>query len=255
MAQSLIDEQVLRFGVLFWDKLVWADSNLISFGTLGEAEFLVQEGILLRPTVRTAFNGSGGDIFVSQQIVAYRELETLNPGRWAIHQGENALVVRGNDNLGRGLLVSLFNAIPVISSDAALEDILSFKLRRTAELNELRSVLDDFYIKVASAEDTVFAFERSKAEIDRCCTDLIRIYRETRIPFRLTNLQLGFELNLLPAVGALIAAGQNMPALTAILGAAATISVGTSSTLAGAPQKLQPYRYAAQFQRDVWSGS
>lgn len=156
MEQSWIDEQVLRFAVLFWDKLVWADSNFMSFGTRGGALFLADEGILLRPTVNTAFSGGGGDIFVAQQIAAYKELEAMNPGRWAIHQGENALVVAGEQNLGRGMLVSLFNTIPVSTSDVALEDVLAFKLRRGAELDQLRSVLDEFYIRVSSAEDTIF---------------------------------------------------------------------------------------------------
>ena len=73
------------------------------------------------------------------------------------------------------------------------------------------------------------------------------------MPFRLTNLAISFQLNLLPAASALIALNQNMPLLAAALGAASTISIGTSSALNSLPEKLQPYRYAAQFQRDVWS--
>ncbi len=58
-ASSSIDPLELRRAVLFWDRLVWPDSKIISFGSNDDEKLLEAEGILTRPRP-LSFNEQAG---------------------------------------------------------------------------------------------------------------------------------------------------------------------------------------------------
>ena len=191
-----LNAQNLRFWLLFWDRLVWPTSNIIHIEESPDELFLLQEGVLERPTY--TFYGDGAQGVLQSQLTAFQQQEKKHPGLWALAQGENALKAAIPNQVGRGLLIELHHALPLPSPDVPLAEILEFKEKRLPELYQLRAALDDIYLKVNSSGDSALALNKAIYDIDKACSDLLKVNKEWKYPKLLANASLGLSIPLAP---------------------------------------------------------
>lgn len=256
LISSALDPQELRFSLLFWDKLVWPVNRAFYIEGGIEEEFLQSAGVLTRPEY--SVSGPVDQGLLSTYFAAFHDHERKEPGRWALAQGSNSLLIRGAPVVpGRGSLVDLHRAIPVPERDVPLDDILLFKEKRRDELIVLRTELDRFYEVVENSTDKPHAIASAVDVIDLACADVLKVSKEAGFPFSLSSLKLSFNADL-KAIGSAAAGyllGAQLPTVEGVLGtvsAASTIGIGTDLFYTAATLKKNPYRYVASFHERVF---
>jgi len=248
-----IDILELRFALLYWDKLVWPQSRVIHFASNDDEQFLEEVGILSRPEY--TFNGSVSQSIASSQIAAFRDLDRVEPGVWALSQGENSLLLENNIfEQGTGAVVDLHRAIPIPSGAVPLNEILEFKERRRDELLALRHHMDKLLSEVQSANNSEVAMQQKIAEIDSACADLLKISREWQFPVQISDLKASFTISA-PKVGAWAMGGWllghpfGLPAAAAAAAAGAACSaleIKGDFGLRSVRRPASPFRYACK---------
>ena len=199
IVSSSLDRQELRMSSLLWDQLVWPTSRAISINGGLDADYLQECGVLFRPEY--TFTGDMARGMAMTQITAFRELESREPGRWALAKGERSLILEpGMVDHDRGVLVELHRAVPVPDQDVPLEDVLEFKCRRADELAALRAELDHCYLLIDSADDKALAELSQFKKIDVACADMVKLSRET-FPFRMASIGMQFASGALNGCG------------------------------------------------------
>lgn len=248
---SNLDPQELRFGLLFWDELVWPSSKAIHFASGPDEQFLESAKILTRPDY--TYNGDAAQGILRGQIQAFRDRDVVEPGAWALSQDENSLLFKGGlvqDE--QGVLLELHRAIPVPATDVPLAEILEFKQRRADELLLLRQHLDSFVSEIQGAEEKTAALEKLVADIDAACSDLLKVGKEWQFPVYLSNLKASFSLSptkFLPAVmgGWKLGEPYGLTAATAAAtasGLVSTLEIKGDYGFQSARRPVSPYRYA-----------
>ena len=251
-----LDPQELRLALLFWDRLAWPTSNAIFIGGAADEKFLEECGVLSRP--HYVMHGDGADIMVRTYLQAFADLDAKEPGCWALAQGRNTILLRENAlEDARGVLVSLYSAIPVPNFDVPLQEVLEFRERRRDELLALRAHIDSLYQQVTTAVDSRHQLRVCFDEIDRACADVLRVQKERGFAMRLADLKASFNLNPL-TLGELALKGSEvgtqygMPTLGGLIGAGlAAISLNADFGFRGRNLKGNPYRYVYDFHKEL----
>lgn len=235
---SSIDPAELRRAALFWDRLVWPDSKIISFGSNSDEKLLETEGMLTRPRP-DRYNDLAGvgnssalfriedsreisiaseqaKLFASQHVEAFRDLERNEPGQWVMSEGDRSFIMK-NDNFveGRGQLITLARAIPLPDPHYPMHELLEFKHRRRDEVIGLTHELDRFFSQIANSRDADFELNRLLGVVDKQCADMIKAARESKRKFYVGDI--GFSLSV-----DRIESAVNRTALWAALGSTAT---------------------------------
>ncbi|WOJ90703.1 DUF6236 family protein [Methylocapsa polymorpha] len=259
-----LDPQEIRFALLFWDQLVWPSSRLIHIMSGPDEIFLEQAGVLTRP-----FYNVYGDVaqgIATTQISAFKDLDKKEPGKWALAQGENSLLVRDRVlDEGRGALVELHRAIPVPDKDVPLNEILEFKAKRNDELQLLRTEIDALFATLDTADDKAGELSNHIVRIDAACANVLKIGKEWRCPVRLSNVKASVEVRpFVTAFGGIaayeLATHHALPASAAILAGLAGAASGTAPALKlsadfgwrGLRPRPEPYRYVYHFYSEVF---
>lgn len=247
---SEIDDGELRRALLFWDKIVWPSNNAIMLGGGPDVDFLLAEGVLKRP--HFLVNGHAERAVVLSFSNTFRALERRHPGRWIMSNGEKSLQFEGKELVqDRGALCQLTNAIPVPSRNVPLEDILNFRAKRRDEVLALRAVLDGFYQSWVNSEDKEHALQAAVRQLDTECSAMIRIARETRLPFCLSSWRLNFSISQ-PAIVALTSQLFELSAVNAVLAfSASTLSIGRDVGIR-TKNENSPFNYIASIERDLF---
>src|SRR4051812_47903508 len=108
-----IDPDELRLGLLYWDKIAVPTNNIIGIknNILDELE---REGALIMPQVEMYEPvPAKANVFIQAHITAFDNLERMQPGKWALSQGDRRDLVKGSivaENTG--MLVELVKALP-----------------------------------------------------------------------------------------------------------------------------------------------
>jgi hypothetical protein len=255
---SNLDPQELRFALLFWDRLVWPSSRAIHFASGPDETFLESAGILTRPEY--TFYGDAAQGIAKGQIQAYQDLEHTEPGVWALAQGENSFLF--NEGLveeGKGALVELHRAIPIPRHDVPLAEILEFRERRREELFLLRHQLESFVSDIEGSADKTFALQKSIAELDQACSNLLAVGKEWQFPVYISNIKASFSLTPEKFLLA-VAGGWKMgepygltaaSAVAAVSGAVSTLDIKGDYGLRSTRRPRSPYRYAYQMYEEL----
>ncbi|MFG1300518.1 DUF6236 family protein [Xanthobacter sp. V3C-3] len=244
-----LDPQDLRFSLLFWDKLDWPESSLLSFGLSQDAQYLIDIGVLQRskmPTPTGAFLMEPA--FVDGHRRVYRALDRSEPGVWSLGKGVNSIDFDYGDlERDRGISVRLHNVIPVPVKDVPLNEVIEFKEKYRDELLSIRSYLDTIYANIRSSDFSNQMIEREIHLLDLSISKYIKASRASGLAF----LSSSFDANLnLPAfVSSSIAAySLGLSASGALLtGAAAAFSIGPTSSLKRRTESASPFRYISSF--------
>lgn len=258
-----VDPVELRRAVLFWDRINKPTNNIISFGESKDEEFLKECGLLdeLRVQVGQA-SGPAGLLYAHLHLSAFKHLEEMEPGLWSLSEGENSFNFSGYEGFeqGRGALVELHRAIPLPTADVPLSDLLEFKEKRRDEILSLTLELDGLFSRVVNAEDSDFELRRAITEIDKKCSDVIAVGKESKVRFSLSDFTYAVSLevnstNLLAsgALGAFMGSTFGLPIVGGAIGvAASTIKFNVSfggklkRSSKSAELALSPYRVVSK---------
>lgn len=253
---SALDPLELRRSVLFWDKLSWPQNNGVSFGSSIEADYLESIGILGRPMYR--INGDVATGIAESFLHSYFQKEALEPGQWSLSTGDSALVLKSeNFSEGRGASVDLFRSIPIPEHDVPLEEVLRFKESRLCEVKSLVIAIDEFYSNWASSEDRDHQLNLAKRKIEQACIDMVKVAKEDRNKFRLSNWTIGFGVNPLGILGGAEVGGRfgqnfGFEELGKLLGgAASTISLSNGVGFKKETSSSSPFKFAASLELDI----
>jgi hypothetical protein len=253
-----LDPVELRFALLFWDRLVWPSSNVVSIGSNPDEQFLEGAGILRRHTF--AVDGEMAQEFARGQIQTYLDLDNAEPGVWALAQGENSFLLKeGLAEAGTGALVELHRAIPIPSQAVPFAEILEFKQRRNAELTALRYHLESFVREIEQSQDKFFSLQQRVAEIDKACANLLILGKEWQFPVLLSDFKASISFNAIrffAGMGLGWNAGGPLGHLTATAaavagGAASVIDIKADFSLRSVKRPLSPYRYASHAHEEL----
>ncbi|MBB4067418.1 DUF6236 family protein [Gellertiella hungarica] len=249
------DLQLLRLHLLYWDKLELPRQRLIEFSTDPEIDFLIEAGVVQRTMVDIPLNGDAAQLYLTCHLEALRRLESAEPGRWSLATGSKAFSFPQEEtDAGRGLLVELYQAIPVPDVDVPLADILEFKRKRSDDLQSLRFHLENLYQRILAAPDTPLAKASELEGLVAAIRDNIRVIKEARMPFRLSDVSA--DLNLAaPLSGAAAAWALDQPIIPGIVtGAVGALAINRGLAWKARKSSGNPYRYVASIHRDLFAG-
>lgn len=250
-ATSSIDPAELRRAVLFWDRLVWPDSRIVSFGSNYDEITLENEGLLSRPrpqaynddaqvgsmsalvrienSTNTTIGKHTSKYFVDQHVNEFLALDKNEPGQWVMAEGENSLHLTNQNFVpNRGQIVTLARAVPLPDATFPIDELLEFKERRRDEIVSLTFELDKFYSQIANSEDRDFEMNRILRVIDKNCADMIKVARESKRRFHLGDWNTSLSVNNFESAGNRVVAWDaigssfGLPVVGGILGAAAS---------------------------------
>lgn len=255
IASSQIDPVELRRSLLFWDAIVWPDTNGISIGDGPDEEFLIREGRLFRPIFRV--NGDGARALSMAFADTFSILEDKQPGHWMMSNAIKGLTTaREGLTNDRGMVVDLVNAIPIPMHDMPLEDVLRFKEKRMSEVLALRSALDNFYQNWVNSEDQHHQFQMSLNSVETASSEMIKVAKESGNPFTMSSWKLNYSLGVPDLLsGALKAyaasAYFDFSGVSALLiGATSGLSITKDIGLKSA-KTSSPFGYVASIHKDL----
>jgi hypothetical protein len=249
-----LDEQELRFSLLFWDKLGFPQNNIVMFRD-NNADFLESVGVLKKTMVRIPIPTGQLNIaekFLEAHLAAYRLLDEEEPGVWSFGAGKNSVSFPERElEQGRGVLVRLYEAIPVPEKDVPLQDILEFRAKYRDELLALRYHLDTIYQRILNAGDGQLALHSEIGSLEKVIVDYLKVAKGARFPF--INASMDASLNIPGAVAlglATYSAGLGM--VTSLIAGAAAITVSPSVSLKNHQASPTPFRYISSFHKRVF---
>lgn len=248
----------LREYLLYWDKIDFPTSNIITFGGSPEIYYLQEVGVLKRSRVNLNESGEMVDLFLKSQMQAYLTNNDKDKGSWSIVQPNFKLALPTESSIQtRALEIELYNSLPIPKNDVPLEEILEFKQRRNDELKEFRYLMDSLYEEILKAQDTERAIEKNIDLIQRKVIDIHRVMEESRIKRIFGSVKVNLSLSDAIKQGLIWGTGGaifSFPVeLGALLGTTASfIKVDTEVALQPKilPPELKDYAYLYYTQKE-----
>lgn len=264
LKSNKLDPHELRFSLLFWDKLVWPRNRVFDLGGGSDADYLEGAGIISRP-LPNPLSGNASDSVLDAQVSAFYELDKIQPGQWAIAQGDDSLSIHPHVKQyadSQSALIELHRAIPIPDYDVPIAEILEFKLRRRDELLLLRQRFEQLTKEIGASAEPMVVLREKLAEIDQACANLLELGREWRWPVKLGSMNATVEikpadmgLNGFEAFQKAESLGLGLEAAGIVAGATALLSAITYKpsgfSLQGVRCPKHPYRYASSISRDL----
>jgi hypothetical protein len=249
-----LDTELIRFFLLFWDKLDWPENSFISIGGPDDhVQFLIDTGVIMRSRASGSIKGNGAEILKFCHVGAFNELDKKYPGQWSLAKGEGSISFDdSNLEQGRGVLVELHHAIPVPSADVPFQEILEFKLKRQDELLQLRAHLEDLYQAIISAPDMMLAKSTQLQRLDRAIAEHVKAISETGFNLRISGLcaNLNVERSLVGLLASIASAANDLSLANAALnGIAATLSLSVGAELRNHRISSTPFEYVGSMHR------
>lgn len=253
-----LDPQELRSNLLFWDRLAYPDNNFIGIGAGSDEEFLLSEGILFRPRAIISGGGDAATAFAKAHVAAFRYLDEREPGHWSLARGERSISFDDDEvTEGRGLMLRLYDAIPVPNEDVPLQEVLEFRAKREAELVALRHYIDEIYLEVERGPDKSLAELSALSKLDTAIADHIKSTKEAPFQIRLSGLDIKFDWKSVAiGIGAHQAAASTLPLSSSLLvgaGASALAMVSATAGLKKREKSKSPFEYISRYRAELFS--
>ncbi|WPN48668.1 DUF6236 family protein [Pseudomonas sp. P8_241] len=263
--QSWLHHEELRYGLLYWDKLVWPSSKVIYFANGVDEDYLASAGVLERPNYTVMGDGAQG--ILTGVLMAHQDLCKKQPRAWALLEGENSISYqRDVISQPQALSIELLRCIPIPQGDVPLPEILEFKEKRKDELLFLRVELERLESKAKLSNDPAEFIELSKGDIDKACRDLLKVSSEWQFPIVLADksFEFSFDVERMVAAstlagGAALKAGVDLilPGASKVIAATAGVvsqfKVSAKPKLVGLKRDLGPYAYAYRMHKELGS--
>lgn len=260
---SCLHPEELRYGLLYWDKLVWPTSRAIHIAGGHEEEYLASIGVLERPAYTVMGDVAQG--LLNSVLIAHQDLSAKQPRAWALLEGENSISYqRDVVSKPQALSIELLRAIPIPQDDVPLPEILEFKEKRRDELMLLRAELERLESKAKLSNDYAEFIEISKGDIDKACSDVLKVSSEWQFPVVLADKSFEFSFDaekmvtayglasgatFMTGVDTVLPGASHVIALTA--GVASQFLVSAKPKLIGLKRDLGPYAYAYRMHKEL----
>jgi hypothetical protein len=217
---SKLTPEMVRYYMLYWDKMIVPDNNLISFG-IPDQEDLIATGKVLRPKL-----SFGNGRYSSQDIADAMLLEQAELAKmfnkdpnvdWLIHQSDcNQFYLppelsEQNDHIRFGLT----NVLPVPDRSVNINEILEFKDYRSDELGDLHSCINEMYKEVLSAPDQTLEGKQAIARFQNSINNLDQVSKERFRIFNKFDIDVQYKLSgkdLIQTTGLANLGGAALPA-------------------------------------------
>lgn len=191
----------LNYYLLYWDKIVMPTNNIFHFAVNNEEE-LIKTKILERP--RIAFSswstnsqdGSYDPFVIAQSIVANNLISTDKNFDWTIHQIGDGIAI-GNEQKKEynSIKVELLQCLPVPNEGVNFQEILNFKEKRSDELIQLHSNIDDLYLEILSSPDQDLKTRKIISELKNSIDNIDSVSKEKFKSISKYNLTTELNLN------------------------------------------------------------
>lgn len=223
-----IGDRNLKIASLYWDKIILTNNNIIHLGYDGEEGVieLKKEGILEEVKVNIELGNGDINDFLYQGMTAFLLKSIQRTDVNITANNANKVYISQNDIITpkQGELITFVNALPEPTPDTKLNDILEFRLKRKDELRNLMIKLNELEIRVLKSENKNLEIKAVINEIDKSCADVIRLYKERKMKFNLSNMKFNFSMKEVikyagTAYGGSLTIG--LPQTTAIIAATA----------------------------------
>ncbi|MCM2317806.1 MAG: DUF6236 family protein [Pseudomonas sp.] len=261
--ESWLHPDELRYGLLYWDKLVWPSSRAIHIGGGGDEEFLVSAGVLDRPDYTVWGDGAQG--ILHGVLNAFKDLQDSQPRAWALLEGENSISYQRDESEKRHALgVELSRCIPIPKGDVPFLEILEFKEKRRDELLLLRAEIERLESLAKLSNDPVEFVELAKHDIDKACRDILRVSSEWRFPIALADksVEFSFEFDRFITAYGVVNGLAMAPAFESVLpgatqvvaglaGVASQFKVSAKPKIVGFKKDLGAYAYAYRMHKEL----
>ena len=247
---------VIRSSMLYFDRIDWPSNNvlpqpavpgsqvLIDAGLLKRSQFLAEvadDDVELNPGLLASYARNGSictgriGMAAAQIEAAHQSLlanyEKREPGVWSF-----APVGVGMDFADaaayRGAEIELYNCLPSPAADVPFEEVLEFKRRRNAELLELRSDMDEMYLRIANSEDPTREASIAAKQIDKALADVHRTMHESGFRFACQTMRIDVSRPSLAAALATGMAAAGAAGVTGILTLTSGLLVGATAAAA-----------------------
>lgn len=263
-----VDASKVRAHLLFFDKLALPMAYPPLAAPRPVIHELVSAGVLEIRALEMA-----GTLAVDGQPVdkafAYgRQGGTLTALRgdhetaWAIERGDRPPGIKVDAfTQDQGLLLSLYDCLPVPDVSVPISDVLEFRERRRAEQQALRETLETLYLETLRDEPTrPLAEARAVEKVQRAVADVLRVVQERGFHYRIAR-SLSFKpegaINPIGAAAAgavAFAGGGGAAALATVAaqllgGLAPTLKLNWSTVLKGGD--ASPYEYAVSVRKEL----
>lgn len=242
---SGVDPHELRSALLFWDEIAISTNPFVYVDPGPDVNYLVDCGLIKQ--VRSNVTEMGPGSYERIHLPAFTQLDAQEPGKWSMAMGANSFQFLGMPaGAAENMLAHLVAAIPIPNSDMAIEDILEFKQRRISELKRLQAEIDKIGEIIKTAESPATELNKQAKFIDDSCVALLRTAKETKLPFKISNVKCSFEISLtksLPTYGfADLVLG--LPTITSLLGGvAACMKITGDINRQKIKNRSSPYQY------------
>lgn len=251
----------LRFAALYWDRLIYPQSTALELGIDGEAELLLEEGILSKRTYKSR-KADPAEALLDAYLNTLEEQERLEPGCWSLSNAAQSLTA-GNyppslcPNPQGGISVRLLGAIPIPSESTPLDQVLDFKQKYKDDLLQLRNHIDDISRTISLTPDNFSAIQRAQANIDKSCSCIIKAFKGKNESFLPIDLSVNMNISTI-ALNAINAYQLTLP-LGYLHATAAAIASGFFSMIEIKPNKLglaalnrnSPFLYVANAHKEL----
>lgn len=208
---SAITPEMIRYYLLYWDKLIVPDNNLISFGLPDEKD-LLGSGKLLRP--RSEMYGRFHSEEIGQAIISeqckWADFFKKDPTTdWVVHQhdAKQIYLTEESSDYKNTLRFKLSNALPVPSKDVNINEVLEFKEFRSSELAALHECLDELYIEVLKSPDADLSSKQAVERLTESINNLDRVSKERFRFFNKFDIEPQYSLNFKDVINYATGAG------------------------------------------------
>lgn len=224
----------LRSSVLYWDKIVLPFVPGIIINNLNSPGMpeIASAGILERVYTDYPKSGEMAESLYNAHMDLMLKLFSDKSHNYSAYDIEGLFIGRDDVKNNGGELIHFINAIPQPSEDVSISELLEFKEKRRYELRMLMNHLNSLELRIKTAENRETEFKKCINEIDRSCSDIIRLYKERKIKFNLTNATFNFSMK------EMIEYGGSAYAATKLLGLPETASI-IAGTIAGISSALE----------------
>ncbi|HAV1351160.1 DUF6236 family protein [Vibrio parahaemolyticus] len=222
---SAMSSEMIRYYLLYWDKLIVPDNNLVSYGLPDEHD-LLGTGKVLRP--RSVLHGSFQGAEIGQAIISeqckWADFFKKDPTTdWVVHQhgAKQIYLNEESSDYKNTLRFRLSNALPVPSKDVNINEVLEFKEYRRPELLALHECLDELYLEVLRSPDTDLSGKQAVAKLTESINNLDRVSKERFRFFNKFDIEPQYSLsfkdviNYSAGAGLIGAGATSIPTLTA----------------------------------------
>lgn len=252
---SVLDASELRRALLFWDKIVWPETNGIYFQGGVDEEFLESAGILFRPSF--GVSGDGAAAIAKAYLTSFKTLTENGEPNWAMSSAAEKLLSGNGFAPDAGITTNLVSAIPVPDREVPLADILEFRQRHKDELIELRLAIDDFYQDWVNSESQDHALKLALRKIAIASENSIKAAKAASFPLSLSTWKVDFSVSGSQALASILAfvGGRTFDFAdwqSGLLAGASFVSIGTALGQKDPNANLTPYNYAVSIERRLW---